>query len=403
MSFSVQDGKSELEAMLHGTSLAQVVNIDGVFNRAARQLMLDIDPQETKRILPMDSPIYYRIFDYSLPVDIKGNKVIDLIPLQMSYKRDVIYSTYNQNFDVNKLSSQTNELSVISDTGNKYLRVNYNNKSLTTVLDQVTGLNNNGLWVASGTASNLMANNQATNNNLPTVSFDATTGVGILTNSTLGAQDLSAHFDQGSTFFSLYLPDHTLFASVSIKIGSSASNYYQSAALTKQFNGFDIKDGYNQFGVIFANMTKVGNPDLTAINYVQISVTVNANAYGICFFQIQNSLGFLFDIEYYSKYLFRDNITGAWQEKVTDDSNLINLDTESYNLFLYQAAFLCVQQALGQDAGYDTNIFLDKYNGALARYKRMYKSELQKLQQPYYGKINRSYNGMISGANNNSY
>ena len=403
MSFSIAEARSELEAMLHGTSLAQVVNINGIFNRAARQLLLDVDPQETKRIAKMESPIYYQVFDYSLPSDIKGNKVIDLIPLQNNYKRDVIYATYNQVFDVNKLSSQTNELSVISDTGNKYLRVNYNNKSLTSVLDQVTGINNNGLWVASGTASNLMENNQVSNSNLPTVSCDITTGVGILTNSTLEAQDLSSHFDQGSTFFSLYLPDSSLFTSVSIKIGSDNSNYYISPALTSQFNNFSIIDGYNQFGVIFANMTKVGNPDLKNISYVQISITVNANSYGICFFQIQNSLGFLFNLEYYSKFLFSDGVTGAWQEKVTDDSNFINLDTESFNLFLYQAAFLCVQQALGQDAGYDTNIFLDKYNQALIRYKRMYKSELQKLQQPYYTQNRRSYNGIVSSANNNSY
>ena len=403
MSLSVSESKSELEAMLHGTSLAQVVNINGIFNRAARQLMLDIDPQETKRILPMDSPVYYQIFDYEAPADIKGNKVIDLIPLQQKFKRDIINSTYNQNFDVNKMSSPTNELSIISNTGHKYMRVNYNNKSLTSVLDQVTGVNANGLWVASGTASNLSLNNQTTNNGLPTVSFDATTGVGILTNSTLEGQDLTNHFDQGSTFFTIYLPDHTLFTSVSIKVGSSAGNYYVSSPLTKQFNNFNVKDGYNQFGVTFANMTKVGNPDLTKINYIQLSVTVNANAYGISFCQIQNSLGFLFDIEYYSKFLFRNSITGVWQEKVLDDSDLINLDTESYNLFLYQAAFLCVQQALGQDAGYDTNVFLDKYNGALARYKRMYKSELQKVQQPYYTLPRRGYNGILGSGNNNPY
>jgi len=389
--------------MLHGTSLAQVVNINGIFNRAARQLLLDLDPQETKRTAAMESPIYYQIFDYNIPSDIKGNKVIDLIPVQQKYKRDIIYSTYNQNFDVNKLSSPTNELSIISDTGNKYLRVNYNNKSLTSVLDQVTGLNNNGLWVTSGTATNLMANNQTTNSGLPTVSFDSATGTAILTNSTLGKQDLSGHFDQGSTFFQLYLPNSSLFTSVSIKIGSSNGNYYESAPLTTQFNNFAVIDGYNQFGVTFDDMTKIGNPDLTSINYVQLNIVFNAPAYNVSFMQIQNSLGFLFNLEYYSKYLFCDGISGAWQEKVTDDSNLINLDTESFNIFLYQAAFLCVQQALGQDAGYDTNVFLDKYNGALARYKRMYKSELQKVQQPYYTRTFNKYNQWLDSGNNNSF
>lgn len=403
MSFQISEVRGELEAMLHGTSLGQVVNINGVLNRAARQLLLDIDPQETKRISSMPSPIYYQIFDYAIPSDIKGNKVIDLIPLQQKNKRDIIYSTYNQNFDVHKMSSPTNEMSVISDSGNKYLRVNYNNKSLSVVLDQVTGINNNGLWVSGGTASNLIVNNQTTNSGLPTVSFDALTGVATLTNSTLNPQDLTNHFDQGSTFFSLFLPNASLLTSASIKVGSDAANYYESSPLTSQFNGFAFKNGYNQLGVIFSDMAKVGNPDLSDVKYVEISAVFSGNSYGVSFMQIQNSLGFLFDIEYYSKYLFRNNITGAWQEKVLDDSDLINLDTESYNLFLYQAAFLCVQQALGQDAGYDTNVFLDKYNQALIRYKRQYKSELQKVQVPYYTLPRRGYNGILQSGNNNTY
>lgn len=400
MSFSVSEAKSELESMLHGTTLGQVVNINGVFNRAARQLMLDIDPQETKRIAPMSSPIYYNIFNYSLPVDVKGNKVSDLIPLQNNSKRDVIHNTYNQYFDVNKNWTPVDNFTIINDTNNKYIRIDYNNKSLTSVIDQVTEV---GSWVASGTASNLAVNTEVTNNQLPTLSFDATTGVGILTNANLQPIDLSNHNNQGCNFFTLYIPVSTSFTSTTIKVGSSAANYYVSAPLTKQFNGFNIESGYNQFGVTFANMTKVGNPDLTKITYVQISVTVSADCYDICFAQIQNSLGFLFNMQYYSKYLFRDNITLAWQEKVTDDANLINLDTESYNLFLYQAAFLCVQQALGQDAGYDTNIFLDKYNSALTRYKRIYKSELSKPKNVWYQLPRRGYNGILGSGNNNPY
>lgn len=173
--------------------------------------------------------------------------------------------------------------------------------------------------------------------------------------------------------------------------------------MTSQFNGFAFKNGYNQLGVIFSDMAKVGNPDLSDVKYLEISAVFSGNSYGVSFMQIQNSLGFLFDIEYYSKYLFRNNITGAWQEKVLDDSDLINLDTESYNLFLYQAAFLCVQQALGQDAGYDTNVFLDKYNQALKRYKSMYKSELSKVQVPYYSLPRRGYNGILGSGNNNPY
>jgi hypothetical protein len=65
---------------LHGTTLSQVENISGVFNRAARQLLLDIDPQETKRIEQLASPIFYQVYDYAPPADLKGQKIIDIFP-----------------------------------------------------------------------------------------------------------------------------------------------------------------------------------------------------------------------------------------------------------------------------------------------------------------------------------
>jgi hypothetical protein len=400
---SISELKGELESMLHGTTLGQIVNVNGVLNRAARQLMLDIDPQETKRMAQFNSPVYYRVWDYALPSDIKGNKVIDLIPLQQNNRRDRVFSVYNQPFDIDKNWTSTDQFTIISDTGNKYIRVNYNNKSLTTLLDQVTGVSDNGIWVASGTASNLLANSQILNNGLPTVTFDATTGVATLTNSTIAAQDLSLHFNQGASFFSLYLNSPSLFTSATIKVGSDASNYYITSVLTTQFNGFAVSQGYNQFGDTFANMTKVGTPDLTKVNYVQLNITFSSAITGVAFFQLQNSLGFLFDIEYYSKYLFRDNITGAWQEKVTDDSNYINLDTESYNIFLYLCQKFATQQALGQDASYDTFFSDDGYQKAVARYKRIYKSELTKPQNSYYTLPRRGYNGILGSGNNNPY
>ena len=95
--------------------------------------------------------------------------------------------------------------------------------------------------------------------------------------------------------------------------------------------------------------------------------------------------GTILSYEYYSKYLFRDAITGAFQETVTDNSNFINLDTESFNLMVYLVAYFAVQQQQGLDAMfYDGNFFLQQYQQGLARYKSMYKSELQKPQSSYY-------------------
>jgi hypothetical protein len=71
---------------------------------------------------------------------------------------------------------------------------------------------------------------------------------------------------------------------------------------------------------------------------------------------------------------------------VTDDSNLINLDTETYNLLFNLVASLAVQQQQGSDAlFYDGSFFAQKYAEGVQKYKSMYKSEYQKPQSVYYG------------------
>jgi len=83
----------------------------------------------------------------------------------------------------------------------------------------------------------------------------------------------------------------------------------------------------------------VGSPNITKIAYVYIGVTVTSNQIGIKVDNIVSNMGVYRTVEYYSNYLFRDASTGAFQETVTDTSNLINLDTESYNLYFNLLAY----------------------------------------------------------------
>ena len=48
--FSINSASQELQGLLHGTTLNQIEDIYGVYRRAGSQLLLDLDPQETKVI-----------------------------------------------------------------------------------------------------------------------------------------------------------------------------------------------------------------------------------------------------------------------------------------------------------------------------------------------------------------
>ena len=64
MSYTVQNAKNELLGMMHGTTLDDIINIDGVFDRAARQLLMDVDPQETIRSSYI--PFYDKLYTFPL-------------------------------------------------------------------------------------------------------------------------------------------------------------------------------------------------------------------------------------------------------------------------------------------------------------------------------------------------
>ena len=77
MSYSILQLQEEVQAGLHGTSLSRVQDPYGAYNRAATDILQDIDPWETKETVSLGQ-IYSGVFDYAAPTHLKSNKIIDI-------------------------------------------------------------------------------------------------------------------------------------------------------------------------------------------------------------------------------------------------------------------------------------------------------------------------------------
>lgn len=478
MSYSILDLKNDLTGVTHNTQLNQITNLDGLIDRAARQLLLDVDPQETKRTQEFVTPIFNTVYDYPIADDVKGNKIIDIFPQVQRLPRDIWLQSYNQAFDVAKqnIFSLMNMFTLNFNTGLKTLRVNAPFLNAPVIIDNIEAISENGTWSVGSDASNLAINNtnfvqgagslqfdlsisagavntmgtlvggtgysngtvgvtggsgtgatitigtaagivnsvtlanggegyQVGNvltlnsgNHNATVTIVSITPLGTLTNSTLTAVNLSSVVNQASFFTYLYFPTGASVDSVTLRVGSSSSNYYElNVGENQQDNSF--VNGWNLLEFPWATMSTTGSPTSSSITYAKIIIHNNAALTGCLANGLDSILGTILSYEYYSKFLFRDSSTGAFQETVTDDSNLINLDTESYNLLFNKVAHFAMQQLQGLDATfYDGTFFLNEYQGALARYKAMYKSELQKPQSSYYPMPRNNY-GRYFGRN----
>lgn len=382
MSYSITQANADLSAVLHGTNLNKVAGINNLHNRTARQLLADIDPQETIRKVLTTTPLYNQVWDYACPSDLKGDRIIDISPQYQRSSDQIISQGYNQDFDINKnLSIPPSQFTIQFNNGIKTIRIQDSTLPQGVLLDQCNATTG---WTANSTASNLKEDNVNYASGSGSLSFGVTTGTGSISKTLASTLDMSTQLNQSSLFYYLYLPTGTALTSTEIRWGSSSSNYY-TRTLTSTSEGNSFATGWNLIRGDWNGATVVGSPDVTKIAYIYIGVTVTSNQTGIKVDNIVSNMGLYRDIEYYSKFLYRDALTGAFQETVTDNSNLINLDTESYNLYFNLLAFYATQQVQGLSAMFfDDNFFGQEYQKGKARYTAMYKSQVQKPRSQYY-------------------
>lgn len=398
--YSINDAETELQGMAHGTTLNSVVDLFGCFNRAARRVMEDVDPQETKIIAAMPSPIYNGVFDYPLFTDVKGNKVIDLYPQANRTLLDNYEQRYNKDFDLYKNISVKADFTPRYSNAIRTVRINASNLVNGIQVNDAAAPSDNGNWLTSGNASNPQQNSlffsdgAASSLQITLNQTGVPASAGFVTNSSMVPVDLTQNYQNNAmNFFQVYIPNASAFTSLSFKLGSSANAYYHTDTITTNAMGFALQTGWNLISVPFASMSIQGVPNISAINYIQVGFVYNGTLQNqVLLNQFYSRIGVLFNMEYYSKYLFRDAMTGVFQEKVTDVSNVINLDTDGYNLFLFATGGEITQQVQGVDAlFYDSTQFEQRYQASLSTYKAKYKSEIIKPQSNYYYQPRRGY------------
>ena len=395
MAYNIQSLEARLTRYLHGTTLDQVTNIYDLIYDSAEQILLDIDPQETKIIAQI--PVFNSVYDYPSPTDLKGQATIDIYPQVNRQWSDYYFQTFNQDFDLAKQTSLRDSFTVLFNTATKSLRINAPTLPAPTIVNQASATTNNGTWTVDGTYANtLTANNTNYQSAGGALQFNLNTGTGYVVNSISASVSLSSMLNQGSMFAYVYLPTGSQFTSITLSWGSDASDYYSVTVTTNQL-GVSFQNGWNLLQFPWLGATVTGTPNAAAITYIKVFFTATATQTGVLLNNIFCGMPLLCNIEYYSKYLFRDGTTGAFKEIPTATSDNVNLDTETYNILVYQCGLQLAQQQQGVDAlFYDANYFSTKYDAAIERYKALYKSEKQNTQSTYYYQPNPNYNSIIN-------
>ena len=402
-SYTVTQLKQDLTSALHGTTLNKVQSPNGLIQRAGADLLLELDPMETKRIVELASPIYANVYDYYLPDDLKGTKIIDIRPQANRTLFDRYLQEYNQAFSLNKRYKLQPNFTIQYNTGFKTIRIDNNLLLQGVELSPASEPVDTGTWSSLTGASNLRADYlQYTDGQDSSLTFDIdASGTATVVSALSNPIDCSGQNNESKIFFFVYLPTASAFSQISIRWGSSVGDYW-TQTMNSTNVGTVFQNGWNLLMADWETAVPTGSPDNTNIIGLGVTFTYTGVAQtGVRLNSIYSRLGIISDIEYYSKYLYQDAITGAFQETITDDSNIINLDTESRNLLYLLTGTYMVQQVQGLDAMFfDSNHFQEKYQKAMALYKGQYKSEWAKPRSVYYNLPNPSnkqwYGGRIN-------
>ena len=331
--------KGILNRKFAGANIDEVVGVSdySLFGEAASYFLSEVNPSETTRLGTLE--VFQDVYDYDPADDLK--ELVDTRPQGSTRaSSDNLTRRYSEEFDQGK-HNNNDDFALEWRDGTKVLRYAKSTSGGNIGVHDMDSLTGNGTW--SGTAANIALSTYNPYKGSGSISADYDTGE-YIENTGLTAVDLSDHENKSNLFLSAYFPDASLVTNVALRWGSSSTVYFSRTATAPQFGSF--RNGWNLIPFPWNGATETGTVDTDNIDYLRITYTGSSDT-DIKFDNVFSALGTVRDILYYSNYLFRSS-AGTWLAIPTADSDIINLDIDSENLFVYECIRLIALQLQGK-------------------------------------------------------
>ena len=385
MSYLYTDITTELNDQVHN-KLGSISDVRALINRAVRSVRSEIDLKAAKRTNTVPQGFFNSIEEIPAPSDLAETAIIDLAK-QISRSADENWvKTTPEEF--NRRKGEEDYLFAVDLSNDmKKIKVNNQGSSVSKTINECDSLTGNGSWSVTGDAENLIADSINYLTGVASLRFDTKTGATTanILNSTMDAVDLSDEENNSTIFYSLYIPNATAAAaltSLTMKIGSDASNYF-SKALTTAFSGSAFKAGWNLLAVDWATSTETGTVDTDNIVYADLLITKSAAlaaTKGWRLDKIACITGDPYNVSYYSDMLWQSS-AGTYIEKSTADTDFIEADEDEKDLIIAKAGQYA-SQVLREKL--DLEFFSGVYSNAKKTYQQRHKSERKPLINTNY-------------------
>jgi hypothetical protein len=357
-------------------------------NAGVREAFGEIDFRSAKRKTSISPNLFDDIYDYSCPADLKGIKVIDIIP-QINRSSELEWTlTSPEEFDRRKEIDKT--IFTLSD--NDFVRklrislvVDDSDTNLTvSELDSLTS--GGGTWTLYGDGTNLTKDSDNYVKGNASINWDISAAGGTtagIYNSGLDSFDITDYVSAGSVFVWVYITSITNLTNFIIRIGSSSTVYY-TKTITTNNESLAFYAGWNLLRFDLSSSTQVGTVDQDACNYVALYMTkdgakISETDYRFDWLVIKR--GAIHSVVYYTKYAWQTTVTYAYKENSTATTDLIVADTEELDIIATKCAIRAAQELR------DTNLTLElkaEYTEMKKNYILSSPSEAKLMINTYY-------------------
>lgn len=335
--YTVADVKNSAPGILTGLNLANVTDLNGKLERAARTLIQKADIVEATGRQVVN--VYDHVWDNLAPTTIFGGTVYDFRPQATDRNvGDYVYKQYIEHFDRTKLTIPNGvQLTFESNKGLGLMRIASARTTARAVLDPMTSTSG---WTAAGSASGLTQDNidyYEAPASLRMLLTGASTGT--LTK-TISAGDMSAYQGVGVVFIAIKIPSSasaaTLLSSIAIRLGSSASAYTTVTSTTGYLGAWTLGE-WLLVALDLSTGSDTGTPSYTNITYLQVRATTTGTITNFRVGGIWAALATPYTLIFGSSAIFL--ASGANPSlTITTDSDQIMLNDSSYNLYVWECA-----------------------------------------------------------------
>lgn len=384
MIYTRTDLKTGMNSGIQG-KIGMLISSADTVNRAIRQLLSEVDLVSTRRRTVLAPNLFNGQDDYVCPTDLKGYSIIDL-PGQAVRADRTIDLVPSVEFD----SRRPEHAVAIDDRdGRRILKIRSSVNSHSVVVSELDSLASaaTSSWSAFGDATSIVSDDDDYIKGAGALKANITAAGGTtfgIQNATVNALDMTDYFGGTSAFF-IWVKINSIVGLTNYKLrfGSSAGAYYEQT-VTTQADGTAFVPGWNLLMFNVASYTTTGSPVITTMKYFAIFMTklgtkISETDYKFDYLVLKR--GVITYLKYYSKYGWQTS-GGTYIENSTDDSDLLNADTDEFDLIVLKAISVAAREV----ALTETEIMQkDKdYLNAKKQYEMNHPSEGLIMTNEYY-------------------